>query len=215
MVKGEPATTIGTPTDTDVGSVFVSNYPPYSFWTEDAILAARHALESPPAEGADLGLYLHIPFCRKRCKFCYFRVYTDKNSSDIESYLDAMVREVELFADEPAVAGRPLKFIYFGGGTPSYISARHLTGLARRLKDLVPWDGAKEVTFECEPGTLKRNRLETIRDIVVSRLSLGIENFNDAILAENGRAHVSKEIFEVLPWIAELCFHQLNVDLIA
>ncbi len=215
MNKGEPATTIGTPTDTDVGSVFVSNYPPYSFWTEDAVSAAHLALESPPAAGATLGLYLHIPFCRKRCKFCYFRVYTDKNSSDIESYLDALVREVELFADKPAVAGRPLKFIYFGGGTPSYISARHLTGLVRRLRSLVPWDDAEEVAFECEPGTLKRNRLETIRNIGVTRLSLGIENFNDAILAENGRAHVSKEIFEVLPWIAELDFQQLNVDLIA
>jgi len=215
MVKGEPATTIGVPTETDVGSVFVSNYPPYSFWTEKAIPAARLALESPPAGTADLGLYIHIPFCRKRCKFCYFRVYTDKNSSDIESYVDAVVREVELYAEKPAVAGRPLKFVYFGGGTPSYISARHLKSLARRLSDLVPWAGAEEVTFECEPGTIKRNRLESIREIGVTRLSLGIENFNDAILAENGRAHVSEEIYEVLPWIKALEFDQLNIDLIA
>jgi oxygen-independent coproporphyrinogen-3 oxidase len=215
MIKGEPATTIGVPTETDVGSVFVSNYPPYSFWTDKALPAARLAMETPPAGTADLGLYVHIPFCRKRCKFCYFRVYTDKNSSDIESYLDGLVREVELVADKPAIAGRPLKFVYFGGGTPSYLSARQLESLVRRLEALIPWAGAEEVTFECEPGTLKRSRLESIREIGVTRLSLGIENFDDAILAGNGRAHVSEEIFEVLPWIRALDFDQLNVDLIS
>ena len=71
-----------------------------------------------------LALYLHIPFCRKRCKFCYFRVYTDKNASEVQRYLDVMAREWELVAEQRAVAGRPLNFVYFGGGTPSYISTR-------------------------------------------------------------------------------------------
>ncbi|MEX2560618.1 MAG: coproporphyrinogen III oxidase, partial [Pirellulales bacterium] len=66
-------------TKTEVGSYFIANYPPFSQWTADALPEVRQALESPPAE-VPLGLYLHIPFCRKRCKFCYFRVYTDKNA---------------------------------------------------------------------------------------------------------------------------------------
>ena len=70
----------------------------------------------------------------------------------------------------------------------------------------MPWDGAEEVTFECEPGTLTRSKLEAIRDIGVTRLSLGIENFDDDILRENGRAHVSAEIYRVKPWIRELGF---------
>ena len=70
-----------------------------------------------------LGLYLHIPFCRKRCKFCYFRVYTDKNANDIEVYLDALLKEVELLSKTACVGGRPLDYVYFGGGTPSYLSA--------------------------------------------------------------------------------------------
>ncbi|MCH7678968.1 coproporphyrinogen III oxidase family protein [candidate division KSB1 bacterium] len=210
----EPATSRLDLKETEAGSVFVSNYPPYSFWSEDKISAALGALNSPPLENT-LGLYLHIPFCRKRCKFCYFRVYTDKNASQIDDYLNALAREVEIYSQLPAVAGRPLKFVYIGGGTPSFISVKHLRTLVQKLKTSIPWDGTEEVTFECEPGTLSQSKLEAIREVGVTRLSLGIENFNDFILKENGRAHLSKEIFEVMPWINQLDFDQLNVDLIA
>ena len=167
---------------TQVGSVFVSNYPPYSFWGEEDLPQVRAALDAPPRPDARLGLYLHIPFCRKRCKFCYFRVYTDKNSSQIETYLDALAREVELYSQMPAVADRPLHFVYFGGGTPSYISARHLRALVSRLKAAMPWDSAAEIAFECEPGTLTRAKLEAIKEIGVTRLSLGLENLDDEVL---------------------------------
>jgi oxygen-independent coproporphyrinogen-3 oxidase len=176
---------------------------------------AEAAIAAPPQPDNSLGLYLHIPFCRKRCKFCYFRVYTDKNSAQIETYLEALAREVELYSELPSVAGRPLKFVYFGGGTPSYISVKHLQALVSRLKSAIPWEGAEEVAFECEPGTLSQTKLEALKEIGVTRVSLGIENFNDFILTENGRAHLSKEIFQVLPWIEELNFDQLNIDLIA
>src|ERR1044072_206699 len=76
--------------ETRAGNYFVSNYPPYSFWTTDHVPEALAALERPPAPGTSLGLYLHIPFCRKRCHFCYFRVYTDKNAQEIGSYLDVL-----------------------------------------------------------------------------------------------------------------------------
>jgi len=213
--RSEPATARLDLKETEVGSVFVSNYPPYSFWSEHQTSEAIGVLNSPPLPGNTLGLYLHIPFCRKRCKFCYFRVYTDKNSDQIEIYLNAMAKEVAIYSKLTAVTGRPLKFVYFGGGTPSYISAKHLNRLVKQLKNSIAWDDAEEVTFECEPGTLTQAKLQVIREIGVTRLSLGIENFDDFILKENGRAHLSKEIFEVMPWINELEFEQLNIDLIA
>lgn len=211
----EPATTRVDSEHTEVGSVFVSNYPPYSFWSEEAVSDAMKVLESPPVRAAQLGLYLHIPFCRKRCKFCYFRIYTDKNSSEIETYLDALAREVEIYSALPAIKNRPLTFVYFGGGTPSYISAKHLKALVDRLKQAIPWDGADEIAFECEPGTLTQTKLVAIKEIGVTRLSLGVENLNDDILAENGRAHLSKEVYRVMPWIDSLNFDQVNIDLIA
>jgi oxygen-independent coproporphyrinogen-3 oxidase len=216
MSSAEPATAPGPVAPaTEVGSVFVSNYPPYSAWSPDNLPQVHAALDAPPHPGTPLGLYLHIPFCRKRCKFCYFRVYTDKDAQDIGAYLDALAAEVEIYAQKRAIAGRPLRFVYFGGGTPSYISVRQLEGLVTRVQAAMPWTGAEEITFECEPGTLTRSKLEAIRGIGVTRLSLGIENFDDAILRENGRAHVSTEIYRVLPWIQELGFDQLNIDLIA
>jgi oxygen-independent coproporphyrinogen-3 oxidase len=115
-----------TTTEPEIGSVFVSNYPPYSIWNADDLSAARGALAAPPRPGTPLGLYLHIPFCRKRCKFCYFRVYTDKNFDEIGSYLDALATEVETAARQPALAGRKPRFVYFGGGTPSYVSVKQL-----------------------------------------------------------------------------------------
>jgi oxygen-independent coproporphyrinogen-3 oxidase len=210
----EPATAGSTSKSTEVGSVFVSNYPPYSFWRKDAVLAVIEALNRP-VTGNTLGLYLHIPFCRKRCKFCYFRVYTDKNSAEISRYLDALAKEIAYYAEMPAVTGRPLDFIYFGGGTPSYISVRHLKKLVESVKRVLPWSTAKEITFECEPGTLSRAKLEAIREIGVTRLSLGIENFDEVILQANGRAHLSGEIYQVMPWVEALAFEQLNIDLIA
>jgi oxygen-independent coproporphyrinogen-3 oxidase len=211
----EPATSNVEAKETEVGSVFVSNYPPYSFWTSTQLPAVQEALHSPARPDSTLGLYLHIPFCRKRCKFCYFRVYTEKNSDDVQLYLKTLAREVGLYSNLEAVKGRPLKFVYFGGGTPSFISAKHLRELVKDVQKEIPWTGADEITFECEPGTLTLPKLEAIREIGVTRLSLGIENFNDEILEINGRAHHSQEIFRVLPWIRNLRFPQLNIDLIA
>jgi oxygen-independent coproporphyrinogen-3 oxidase len=198
-----------------VGSLFVANYPPFSFWNRPALEHVEEALALPPSPGTPFGLYLHVPFCRKRCKFCYFRVYTEMDSARINSYLDALAREVETYAALPAIGGRPLRFVYFGGGTPSLLSVRQLDRLAERIRRVMPWDGAEEITFECEPGTLTQSKVQAIRALGITRLSLGIESFDDDILRENGRAHLSPEIFRALGWIREAGFDQLNIDLIA
>ena len=200
---------------TGLGNYFVANYPPFSFWKREHLAAAWAALQSPPNPDTPLGLYLHVPFCRKRCKFCYFRVYTDKNARDVETYLDALVKEVELYSKMPVVGGRPLQFVYFGGGTPSYLSATQLRGLFERLQAIMPWHGAEEVTFECEPGTLQQHKLETLKELGVTRLSLGVENFDYDILEFNGRAHHVEEIYRAYGWARDLQFDQINLDLIA
>ena len=204
-----------TKAETKPGNYFVSNYPPFSFWTEEDIPCVESMLNSPSPGTAPLGIYYHIPFCRKRCHFCYFRVYTDKNSQDVRRYLDATMRELEAYANSPYLAGRKPKFVYFGGGTPSYLSAQQLTELTDRMKEIMPWDDVEEVTFECEPGTLSEKKLEVIKNFGVTRLSLGIENFNDHILEINGRAHRSKEVFKAYEFARNLGFQNINIDLIA
>lgn len=199
---------------TEVGSYFISNYPPFSQWTAEGLAEVRAAFDARPAD-VPLGLYLHIPFCRKRCKFCYFRVYTDRSAGDIETYLAALSREIELLSRLPCVGGRPFRFVYFGGGTPSYLSSRQLQSLVDRLRASVGWDQAEEVTFECEPGTLSEPKVRLLREIGVTRLSLGVENFDDEILRENGRAHLSAEVYRAWEWIQAAAFPSVNIDLIA
>jgi oxygen-independent coproporphyrinogen-3 oxidase len=199
----------------EVGSYFVANYPPFSVWSRETLADdARAALDAPPAD-VPLGLYLHIPFCRKRCHFCYFRVYTDKNARQVEQYLDLLAREWERLAARRALAGRPLDFVYFGGGTPSFLSTKQLGSLVDRLTATASWRDAEEITFECEPGTITEAKLEVIRNIGVTRLSLGVENFDDGVLDLNGRAHRSPEITRSYAYARNLGFPQINIDLIA
>jgi coproporphyrinogen III oxidase-like Fe-S oxidoreductase len=211
----EPART-ALADQTDVGSYFVATYPPFSVWTREAVeIDARPALAQAADPQVPLGLYLHIPFCRKRCHFCYFRVYTNKNAQQVEQYLDLLVREWTLLRAQPALAGRPIDFVYVGGGTPSFLSTKQLEALVARLTAQGSWKHAAEITFECEPGTLTEAKLDVIRRLGVTRLSLGVENFDDRVLEVNGRAHRSPEIGRAYSYARQLGFPQINIDLIA
>ncbi len=197
------------------GNYFISNYPPFSFWSEDQKIEVEKAFDSPPTPGAKLGLYHHIPFCRKRCHFCYFRVYTDKNAQDIQTYLDGTITELKSIAVRPLFRGRKPHFVYFGGGTPSYLSAKQLHELTDKLKAVLPWDAAEEVAFEAEPGTLNPGKLTAIKEVGVTRLSLGVEHFDDHVLEINGRAHRSAEVLTAYERARAENFAQINIDLIA
>ena len=201
--------------DTTVGNYFVSNYPPFTCWGPEHVDQARDRFEQAGDPDTTLGMYVHIPFCRKRCHFCYFRVYTDKNSNEIVDYLDAVATEASRLAETKFINGRKIRFLYFGGGTPSYLSDSQLSGLASRLRDAFPWDDAEEIAFECEPGTLTEKKVRSLRALGVTRLSLGVENFDDRILEANNRAHRSMEIYRAYDWIRAAGFPQVNIDLIA
>ena len=102
---------VETKEDTKAGNYFVSNYPPFSFWGEEDVPCVDSLLNSPTPGKAPLGLYYHVHFCRKRCHFCYFRVYTDKNSSDIRRYLAATMQELRQYAEKPYLQGRKPKYV--------------------------------------------------------------------------------------------------------
>jgi len=205
----------GSTASTTVGNYFISNYPPYSCWTDEALPQLEARLAAPPLDGRPLGLYVHIPFCRKRCDFCYFKVYTDKNAKEIRRYLDGVLTELDAYKETPYLKGRRPEFVYFGGGTPSYLSSEQLTTLFGGLQTRLDWSGVREVTFECEPGTLSYSKLKTLHELGVTRLSLGVENFDPEILERNNRAHRSDEIHRTYGFAREIGFPQVNIDLIA
>ena len=215
LATKDPATSLKPKSKVETGSVFVSNYPPFSHWNQESVSDALDVMNQEPDTNRKLGLYLHIPFCRKRCNFCYFKVYTGKNSQEISTYLGALKKEIEIHSKMKAFANQDIEFVYFGGGTPSFISENHLKEVMATLTSSFEIKKVKEFAFECEPGTLSQKKLGTIKELGVTRLSLGVEHFNDKILEINGRAHRTKEINKVRPFIAEQNFDQLNIDLIA
>ena len=125
------------------------------------------------------------------------------------------MKELKQYADAPYFKDRKPKFVYFGGGTPSYLSAQQLAELTDQMKAIMPWDEAEEVTFECEPGTLTEKKLEAIKNFGVTRLSLGVENFDDHILETNGRAHRSEKVYTAYELARKIGFENINIDLIA
>jgi len=217
MMASEVEVTATGRQETTVGNYFVANYPPFSFWKPEYRGEVLAALEQAPRPGVPLGVYVHLPFCRKRCHFCYFRVYTGRDAKPdrVSRYIEALLGEFAMYARRPLLAGRRPRFVYFGGGTPSFLSPARLRQLVAGMKSLLPWDEAEEVTFECEPGTLDREKLETIHELGVTRLSLGVEHFDDEILRANGRAHLSGEIDRAYRYARSIGFEQINIDLIA
>ena len=201
--------------ETRAGNYFVSNYPPYSFWRPEDRPEILAALDRPPQPGNPLGLYVHVPFCRKRCHFCYFKVIIGAKAPEIRGYIDAAVKELDMYRERAALAGRKPEFIYFGGGTPSFLSTSMLSELVGRLQERLPWDEAREIAFECEPGTLTERKIQHIKSLGVTRLSLGVENFDSRILEINGRAHRAEEVDRAYAAAREAGFEQINIDLIA
>ena len=120
-----------------------------------------------------------------------------------------------LYAGKKFIGGRKPSFIYFGGGTPSFISTRQLSKIVEAMKRQLAWDEAEEIAFECEPGTITEGKLRILKDMGVTRLSLGIENFDEEILRANGRAHGAEEIGRSYEFARSIGFPQINVDLIA
>ena len=208
--------TTSQPVDpTRAGNHFFSNYPAYSFWDAEQLPEVQRVLATAPEVEKPLILYIHIPFCRQRCEFCFFKVYTGKSSSEVRFYLDALLAELEAAARAPYLAGRCPDYVYFGGGTPSYLSSDQLSELFGAIQTHMGWDGVKEVAFECEPGTVKEGKLQRLRDLGVTRLSLGVEHYDDEVLEIAGRAHRQNEIYAAFEAARKAGFPQINIDLIS
>jgi oxygen-independent coproporphyrinogen-3 oxidase len=197
----------------EVGNYFVSTYPPFSCWSEGAVDAYQRRLAQPPASGdVPLGLYVHIPFCVERCQYCYYLSY-DNQASEIDGYLERLADEWARYARAPAVADRPLDFVYFGGGTPSILSVARLRSLARALQRSGSWADAREITFECAPRSVTADKVQALRDLGVTRLSLGVQQLDDAVLAANGRIHLTADVERAYESIRLGGFDIVNLDL--
>ena len=151
-------------------------------------------------------LYVHVPFCARKCSYCAF--YSEASSGElIERYARALVRELELVAADL----RP-RTIYFGGGTPSLLNLRQwkrILGAVARLR----LDGLEEWTVECNPATVSLDKARLLRSGGVNRLSMGVQTLNEALLERLGRVHTREMAFKSFDILRQAGFDNLNLDL--
>lgn len=195
------------------GNYFVAAYPPFSCWRADLVPEAERALAGPPG-ACPLGLYVHVPFCAHRCQYCYYLAFAGHSAAQIDDYVAALLQELALVRSQPAIAGRPLAFAYFGGGTPSLLPVAGLRRLLGGLCALFPLESAEEVTFECAPRSVTREKLALLHAAGVNRLSLGVQQLDDDVLRRNGRIHLVADVAEAWEAIREIPFDEVNIDLI-
>jgi oxygen-independent coproporphyrinogen-3 oxidase len=197
------------------GNYFISAYPPFSCWKKEYVPQLESKLESPLAATDDtpLGLYVHIPFCDVRCMYCYYFSHANKSPDLIDRYIDALVKELAIYRAKLSFSSRHLSFVYFGGGTPSILSERQIHKLITKLKVLFPWTAVQEVTFECAPKSVTEPKLRALRESGITRISMGVQQLDDAILKQNGRVHLASDVERAYAIIRRFDFEVVNIDL--
>jgi oxygen-independent coproporphyrinogen-3 oxidase len=156
-------------------------------------------------------LYVHIPFCRKKCRYCDFVSYAGKESL-IDPYVEALTREIEGLGDWGAEG---LKTIYFGGGTPTLLEPRHFNKIISSIICHLSLDiGHSELSIEANPGTADKKKLRMLRQLGLNRLSIGVQSFNDRHLKTLGRIHSAKEAIKFYEDARAAGFEDINLDLI-
>jgi putative oxygen-independent coproporphyrinogen III oxidase len=157
-----------------------------------------------------LSLYIHFPWCVKKCPYCDFNSHEAKGGFPEDDYLAALRSDLEQAL--PLIWGRKIYTVFIGGGTPSLLSAAGLDRLMSDLRTLLPLDGAAEITMEANPGTFEAEKFRSYRASGINRLSIGIQSFNSQHLQALGRIHDGKEARRAVE-IAQANFDNFNLDL--
>lgn len=157
-----------------------------------------------------LSLYVHFPWCVRKCPYCDFNSHEAKDGFPEQDYLDALRSDLEQAL--PLIWGRKIYTVFIGGGTPSLMSAAGLDRLMSDIRSLLPLDGRAEITMEANPGTFEADKFRSYRDSGINRLSVGIQSFNPRHLAALGRIHDGDEARKAVE-IARANFDNFNLDL--
>lgn len=163
-------------------------------------------LETPP-----LSLYVHLPWCVRKCPYCDFNSHAAAGSLPFGRYIDALIADLE--AELPLTWNRPLGSIYLGGGTPSLFPAPHIEALLGAVRARLVVRPDAEITLEANPGTVERDSFEAYAEAGVNRVSLGAQTFDDGLLKNIGRIHAAREICEALESLAASPVQNFNLDL--
>lgn len=170
-----------------------------------------------------LGIYIHIPFCVKKCSYCDFISYENCNEILIEKYIENLIKEIEtkeeklkennILEKEGSLKKYKVNTIYIGGGTPSYIDSKHIVKLINILREKYNIEENCEITIEINPGTVTKEKIEAYKSIGINRISIGLQETNNEILKIIGRIHTYEKFLETYYAVKEFGFENINIDL--
>ena len=160
----------------------------------------------------NFGIYIHIPFCVKKCSYCDFISFSNRDNL-IEKYIEALKNEIERFDFSKNI----VTTIYIGGGTPSYLNAKYIIEILTLLRNKlvnnkIAWKDL-EITIEVNPGTVSKEKLENYKMLGINRLSIGLQSTSNRLLKEIGRIHTYEDFLDTYNIAKEVGFDNINVDL--
>lgn len=160
----------------------------------------------------ELGIYIHIPFCKQKCYYCDFVSYANKDEK-IEQYINNLMKQIDMYDFE----GCNVTTIYIGGGTPSYINSIYIKNIVKKIKDKLDKNETKfediEITIEINPGTILEKKLIDYKSIGINRLSIGLQETNNNLLKQIGRIHTYEQFEATYQLAKKIGFTNCNIDL--
>ncbi len=159
----------------------------------------------------ELGIYVHIPFCKKKCNYCDFVSFANQDNNTQEQYVQAVIKEIQNFKIKEQDA--EITTIYIGGGTPSYVSEKGISRIIQSIYRKFNVSSNVEITLEINPGTITQEKVETYKAIGVKRLSIGLQSTDDVLLKTIGRIHTYNEFLDTYIMARKVGFDNINIDL--
>ena len=158
-----------------------------------------------------LSLYIHIPWCIKKCPYCDFNSHAITGDLPEQAYIAALLADLD--REIKYVQGRPLESIFFGGGTPSLLSVTGIDTILRGVAQRINFSDRIEITLEANPGTFERDKFAGFRQAGINRLSVGVQSFNPTHLKQLGRIHSAEEAIQAIVQAKESGYDNINIDL--
>jgi putative oxygen-independent coproporphyrinogen III oxidase len=157
-----------------------------------------------------LSLYIHLPWCERKCPYCDFNSH-EASSIPEDSYIDSLLQDLQ--CDAPYIQGRPIESIFIGGGTPSLFSASGIARLMQGIANSCDLSAGLEATMEANPGSAEAEKFQGFKAAGINRLSLGIQSFQNEQLQALGRVHNSDEAHSAIEIVRAAGFENFNIDL--
>lgn len=160
----------------------------------------------------ELGIYIHIPFCKRKCYYCDFISYANKEEK-IQEYIESLQKEIEIESKKNKYEEYEITTIYLGGGTPSFIDSSYIEKVIKTIKQNYKLSENIEITIEVNPGTINEEKIEKYKEIGVNRISIGLQTTRDNLLKQIGRIHTYEEFLKCYQVVQKTGINNINVDL--